>query len=141
MSLRNLEFGGKEILPLKHENSKLLTTLKRKVKNVSWEKIIRIIDKAIADSVKNNTAKLTWCCTASMLGENSPQPHGDIEYVWSLVKEKMGDERLCIMTIGTLVQWRISLREEEWYCNSVETCGFDEIDKMPIYYYQYWIKS
>ena len=140
MPLYNLEFGGKEISPLKHENSKLIIAFKRKIKNISWEKAIRIIDKAIEDSVKNNIAKLTWCCTASLLGENSPQPHGDIEYVWNLVKKKMGDERFCVMTIGTLVQWRISLREEEWYCSSVETCGINEMNGMPIYYYQYWIK-
>jgi len=44
------------------------------------------------------------------------------------------------MTVGTLVQWRIAIRDEEWYCNKVPTDNWDDIEQCYVYYYQYWIK-
>lgn len=139
--LHNLEHGGKPTDPYRLETSKALQALKRSLGNSSsWDKIVRIVDEAVENNLRDDITELTWCCTGSMLGESSRQPHGDITYLWEKVQEKLGEERLSVMAVGMLVQWRISLRKEEWYCNRVDTGEWDSISDMPIYYYQYWIK-
>jgi hypothetical protein len=135
-----MEYGCKKVDPHRLENTKALKSLRRIVPDVTWDKIIRIVDGAIEDKVSDDITQLTWCCTGSMLGEDSSRPHGDINYIWNKISEKMGDERLSSITVGTLVQWRISLRDEEWYCNRVPTDTWDDISQCYIAYYQYWIK-
>lgn len=138
--LHNMEFGCKRVDPLKLERSQLLQAFRKSVPAVTWNKVLCIIDDAIEDKVKDDVTELTWCCTGSMLGESSTRPHGDITYLWNKVMEKMGDDRLSMMTMGMLVQWRISLRKEEWYCNKVPTDEWDDLSQCYIYFYQYWIR-
>lgn len=140
MPLHNMEYGCKKVDPHKLETSKLLVALKRSVPQVTWDKILRIIDEAIENKVKDDITQLTWCCTGSMLGSNSTSPHGDITYLWEKIMDKMGDGRLTNMTTGTLVQWRISVRDEEWYCNRIQSNTWDDDFQGYVYFYQYWIK-
>jgi hypothetical protein len=143
--LIDIDKGGRVISAEKMENIELMTGFKRDLNPRTFNKVVRIIDESI-DTIKNNagTIKLTWGCVGSLFGTYSNVlKHGDVEYLWNTIISKMGDDRLCKMTLGCLLMWRVANRaestEEDWIATRTEYEDFDTDTGKRIARYEYFI--
>jgi len=136
--------GGRVVVASSLEDSDLVNSLRRGVCGRSFDKIVRVVDESIASVSSKNNSSLVWGCVGSMFGNTSNVlGHGDVEYLWDKVIGIMGDDRLCMMTMGTLLMWRVAVRaestEERWVATRTEFEDFDEDTGRRITRYEYFI--
>lgn len=143
--LRDIHRGMREISSEAIENSDLIKSLKRNLDNRSFDKIVRILDEAIeVIAQKKDSIYVPWGCVGSMFGDSSNLlKHGDVEYLWEKIIKIMGPERFCMMTIGSLLMWRVAFRAEEtdenWLATKTEYEEFDLETNQRISRYEYFI--
>lgn len=120
----------------------LITVLRRDLHQRTFDKIVRTIDDIINKEANKPNGKLVWMCTGSLVGHGSRAPHYNIEHLWEHIISVVGDGRLCRMTMGALVQWRIAYRaetmEENWHCIKREKDEYDPETGEQITWYEYW---
>lgn len=144
MPLYDVTFKDTFIDPTKAETSEHIQAVKRyytedKRSEKTFDKIIRILDEAI-DSVKPSaSSKLVWTKTGALFGHNSPRPLKDVEYVWEKVIGSVGDDKNCLIAMGALFRWRISLRPETWLAYRQDSEDVDPTTGRKILISTYWI--
>jgi len=139
MPLFDVTFKDVKIEPTDAETSKHIAAVKRFYPAVTFNKIIRILDEAI-DSVKPSaSSKLVWTKTGALFGHNSPRPLRDVEYVWEKVIGAVGDDKNCLIAMGALFRWRISLRPETWLAYRQDSENVDPDTGRKILISTYWI--
>jgi hypothetical protein len=136
--------GGRVIKSSSLEDSDLVNSLRRGINSRSFDKVVRVVDESIASVASKGNSSLVWGCVGSMFGDTSNTlGHGDAEYLWDKVIGIMGDDRLCMMTVGTLLMWRVAVRaeetEERWIATKTEFEDFDEVTGKRITRYEYFI--
>lgn len=141
--------------PASRENHANVVGLRKKLPARSFEKVARIIDTAIDELVEakdGGRIGLVYTKTGFLLGHQASAPHRDIEYVWdkissTLIGKKPGmpwtalEERLVMKTIGALVMWRMSIRDEDWLCTFTEIERIDVLTGEQIKVAEYWINT
>jgi len=132
--MSNLRIASRGMKPVSSDSmgdSKYIKVLRRDLHDRSFEKIVRIMDEAIAEvASKQGSLSVPWACVASLVGNTSNTlGHGDVEYVWQKVIEIMGPDRFCRMTMGSLLMWRIAVRAEDFDENWIGYQNdYEEID-------------
>ena len=125
--------------PKKAATSKHIQKVMIVFPTVTFDKILRILDEAI-DSVKPSKAsQLVWTKTGALFGRKSPRPLRDVEYVWEKVIAAVGNSKHCLIAMGALFRWRISLRPEMWLAYREESASIDESTGRHIHVSKYWI--
>jgi len=106
---------------------------------VTFKKILRILDEAI-DSVKpSKSSRLVWTKTGALFGRNTERPLRDVDYVWEKVIGAVGNDKNCLITMGSLFRWRISLRPETWLVYRQDSENIDPTTGRAILISTYWI--
>ena len=127
------------------EKVELIQQLRIKLHPRSMEKVIEVVDEAVASvAAKGGKLILPWACAGSLFGRGSERPHKDIEYVWEKVIEIVGPDKFCRMTVGALLQWRIASRaetkQEDWHAYKTVYDDLDPETGKRITRYEYWLK-
>lgn len=139
MALYDVTFKDLLIKPETAETSQHINAVKKFYPAVTFDKILRILDEAI-DSVKPSaTSKLVWTKTGALFGRNSDRPLRDVDYVWEKVIGAVGDDKNCLIAMGSLFRWRISLREETWLAYRQDSDNVDPDTGRAILISTYWI--
>ena len=141
MPLFDVTFKDYYVNPKKAETSKHIQAVKTVYDSSpkTFPKILRILDEAI-DSVKpSKTSKLVWTKTGALFGRSSDRPLRDVEYVWEKVIGAVGDDKNCLIAMGALFRWRISLRPEKWLAWRQDSEMIDPTTGNAILISTYWI--
>lgn len=145
------EFYSKRALSIKsREKHRCVLGLKRKMRDVSFDKTCRIIDEILEQLVQDRLGKLVYTRTGFLLGHQSILPHADHKYIWDKVptilinknNQQLWDpleSKLVLQTIGAMVMWRIALRPENWLVSFLESGKFDVVTGNEIKIAQYWV--
>ena len=146
MNLYNITYGKPKVYRAEDiEEFEYIQAIMNKMHAKTFDKILRTIDEAIADTAKTRDGKLVWTKTGALLGFSSDQPHKDIEHLWAKVAELMGDGKELLKCVGSLVLWRIALRAEScgetwlWFQQDSDTYDKDTGKKIKIS--TYWINN
>lgn len=129
---------GKLIDPAKVAKKDVVTAVERHTHWRSFEKLMRTYEEGL-DWVVSNGGRVVWTKTGALFGHGSKRPHADVEHLWETVIAAVGDDRLCSIAVGTLLQLAISRRPENWLCSVEDTGRVDALTQDPIFTYQYWI--
>jgi hypothetical protein len=154
MPLRHC-IDNKKFTPETRAKHECVAGLRSKLPPKSFEKLERIIDESIdqvVEAKEGGKLGLVYTKTGFMLGHQSSAPHADIEYVWNkisttLIGKKTNvvwtdqESRLVLKTIGALVMYRMSLRDEDWLVNFEETNRMDIVTGTEIKIAEYWIRK
>ena len=141
MALYDVTFKDMFVDPAKAETSAHIQAVQRFYPAVTFTKILRILDEAI-DSVKPSaSSKLVWTKTGALFGRSSPRPLRDVEYVWDKVIGAVGDDKNCLIAMGALFRWRISLRPGIWLAYRQDSENVDPSTGRKILISTYWIDS
>ncbi len=145
----------RRMTPASREKHTHLVGLRNKLPVPSFDKLLRIVDTAIdelVDAKAGGKIGLVYTKTGFLLGHQASAPHKDIEYVWNkvsttLINKPPGlvwtplEERHVMKTIGALVMWRMSVRDEDWLCNFKEVDRIDIVTGDEIKIAEYWINT
>ena len=132
---------GVYLNPADMEGSDYVYALKRDLNPKTFERITKTIDEGLEALASAGVNKLVWTKTGALLGYSSMQPKKHVDHVWENVIKVMGDGKACLKSAGSLVRWRISLREETWLLYRQETDSIDPDTGRIIYVSEYWIKE
>lgn len=143
MPLYDVTFEDMWVDPLKAESSEHIQAVERFYKSSprTFPKIIQILDDAVSSLRPSASSKLVWTKTGALLGNSSPRPHRDVEYVWDKVVGAVGDDKECLIAMGSLLRWRISLRPEIWLVFRQESDNVNKDTGKRIRISNYWIDS
>lgn len=125
------------------EEQEALSSLLKNSDPRTLDKMIRTLDAAIDNEVKesNKRLRLTWTKTGALVGFNSKESCAEVNHFWKAAEKVMGDGRPLVFAVGLFVKWRISQRDETWLTNKKETGHYDPIDGNEIKVAQYWINE
>lgn len=141
MPLFDVTFKDYYVNPKKAESSKHILAVKNHYdySPMTFPKILRIIDEAIESVKPSKSTKLVWTKTGALFGRSSERPLRDVEYVWEKVIGAVGDDKNCLIAMGALFRWRISLREEKWLAYRQDSEMVDPLTGQHILISTYWI--
>ena len=141
MPLFDVTFKDYYVNPKKAESSKHIQAVKNHYdySPKTFPKILRIIDEAIESVKPSESSKLIWTKTGALFGRNSARPLRDVEYVWEKVIGAVGDDKNCLIAMGALFRWRISLRGEKWLAYRQDSDTVDPSTGKHILISTYWI--
>lgn len=139
MALYDVTFKDMLISSANAESSAHIQAVKRFYPAVTFNKILRILDEAIASVKPSASSKLVWTKTGALFGHNSPRPLRDVEYCWEKVIGAVGDDKNCLIAMGALFRWRISLRPELWLAYRQDSENVDPSTGRKILISTYWI--
>jgi len=117
-----------------------IEALRRKLPKQSFQRLLTTIDEAIENSIKEH-GQLTWTKAGALFGHHSMEPKYRIDHLWDKVIGIVGDGKECLKTVGALLRWRMSIREEDWLVYRRETDGEDEDTGDTIRISEYWIRT
>jgi hypothetical protein len=127
------------------EQNEWVQAMKAKSDPRTFEKVLRTMDKANDDEVRDSQQKcrISWTKTGAAVGFRSSQPARDVNHAWDAVTAVMGTTgRPPVFTMGALFKWRISLRQEQhWLMKKEETGAFDPLTGEPIVAAEYFISD
>ncbi|MBD3404686.1 MAG: hypothetical protein GF411_00965 [Candidatus Lokiarchaeota archaeon] len=126
------------------ENLKLIQALKIKMNGRRFNRIIKTIDEAVDSIVKHPNGKITtdglsWAKTGSLFGHQSMQPKKRVDHLWSSVARITGYTKELLMAVGSLLRWRIALRDEMWLLYRRDTDLTDPDTNKVVTVSEYWI--
>jgi hypothetical protein len=141
MKLYDVTHKPRWVDPAKAENFEGLVKCREVLPKQTWEKMIRTVDHAI-DKALNTTGKVVWTRAAALFGRGSKQPHADVDHLWSSLEKAVGDGVPILKTLGALLRWRISVRDEEyWLAYTTETEKWDDVEQRYVAYTEYFISD
>jgi hypothetical protein len=129
-----------KVKPSDAESYDVIQAVKRKIPSQSWDRIVETVDEAIESSIQDS-GKLTWTKTGVLFGHGSLQPKRHVDHLWDNVIKAVGDDKNCLMAVGGLLRWRISVRKETWLVYRRETGDVDPISGKNITVSEYWINQ
>lgn len=127
--------------PDEAEEFKHIQALVRKLPKVTFDRIVKSVDEAIASVKPSETSKLVWTCMAALFGRQNMQPSKRIDHIWENVIKAVGADKECQIAIGSLLWWRVSLREEIYLVFRRELGSIDPLTGKEITRSEYWIKE
>lgn len=113
----------------------------KKTKPRSFEKVIRTTETALSNSKPSSNSRLIWTKAGIIFGHNSPEPTRDVNHFWDYAVETFGDSKLLYKFMGTLLMWRISLRNDTWLLFREDTDEIDPDTNKKIKICTYWIDN
>lgn len=122
-------------------NYDVIQAVKRKVRVITWEKIIRTVDGGIDWSIDSGEGRLVWSKSASLFGNTSPLPKRDVDHLWEWVIDSVGSDKECLQAVGGLLRWRTSLRDETWLVFRKDSGEIDPVTGKNITISEYWINE
>jgi len=141
MPLYDVTYKPRAVNPEKLEDSEVIATLRRKLHPTTFKRIIKTVDEAVDSIDPSASTRLIWTKAGALFGRNSERPKKHVEHLWDNVIKSVGDNRMCLIGVGSLLRWRISLREETWLVYKRETEIIDEITGRVVPVSEYWIKE
>jgi hypothetical protein len=143
MPLYYVTFKDSYVDPKKAETADHIVAVKRFYESSprTFTKILRILDEAIDSVEPSATSKLVWTKTGALFGHNSPRPLRDVEYVWEKVIGAVGDDKNCLIAMGSLFRWRISLLTDTWLVFRQDSENIDPSTGKKILISTYWIDN
>jgi hypothetical protein len=137
----DVTYGHSLVNPKRLENNSVITALKRKLHSKTYNRLIKTIDEAVDAEVDEGDGKLVWTKSGKMFGHKSIRPKKDVDHLWDSIISIVGDDEMCLIALGTLLRWRMSLRPEQWlvYRRETETIGLRT--GRPIHVSEYWISN
>lgn len=139
MSLTDVTYDENyEMDPEDLKNCIWIQLLRQRLRPNSFKRLVKTTDEAIETTISPD-GKLTWTKTGVLFGYSSLQPKKHIDLAWDRVKQAVGDGKECLLTMGSLVRWRIAVREEPWLLYCRETDSFDPDTGKKIHISEYWI--
>jgi len=139
MPLVDVTFKDKLVDVSYEENTEFMRTLRNDLPKVTFKKVLRIVDEAIASVKPTKSTQLVWTKTGALFGHNSERPLRDVTYVWDKVISCVGDGKNCLRTMGNLMRWRTALRPEIWLVYRQDMGGIDPDTGKTIRVSNYWI--
>lgn len=139
--LFDVTYADTYVDPSKAELAQHIQAVKRHHREVTWNKILRIMDEAINSVKPSKSSKLVWTKTGALFGHSSARPLRDVEYVWEKVIGAVGDDKNCLIAMGALFRWRISLRPETWLVFRQDSEDVDPTTGRKILISTYWIDN
>lgn len=127
-----------EVVSADLEKTELYVSLRKKLHGATWDRIVKTVEEAVENAAKDRS-KLVWTKAGALFGHNSPEPVKHVNHLWDNVISIMGDGKLCLMSVGTLLRWVIAKRDETWLAFSSEIEEVDEDTGRKIRVSQYWI--
>lgn len=118
-----------------------IKALRLKLPATSFDRVVKTVDEAIGHLVQSGDNKLIWTKMGAMFGHKSMQPKARVDHLWEKVIQSVGDGTNCLKTVGTLLRWRLSARDENWLLYRRETGDIDVSTGKNIYVSEYWIKD
>jgi len=131
----------KKISPKSLEKSPEIQVLIRDLRKDKFERLKKTIDGLLNNLIPSESSRLIWTKAAALVGHSSEGSKKWIDHFWEKIISVVGPDRLCLITAGTFIKWRISLRKETWLLNRRESDKWDDIDKKYIRISEYWINE
>lgn len=142
MPLYNVTFGdGRIITPTKIERSDTLKALRRELPKNTFERLVKTVDEAVSSVKPSKSSRLVWTKAGALFGHHSEQPKCWVDHLWEKVIAVVGDGRLCLITVGTLLLWRVSLRDEMWLVYNRDSGITDDVTGKMIRISEYWVNE
>ena len=135
--------NGKESEILAADLEKSLTTNYNvgRLDTRTYDKMCRTIDTELDKHQPTAKSKLVWTKAGALVGHNSVAPHRDLNHIWDNAVPVFGENKILLKFIGTLVMWRISLREDIWLVYREDSGKVDEDTGKRIQICTYWIDN
>lgn len=132
---------GKLVDSSKLESDEIIQAFKRKLHAKTVARCIKTIDDQLNSLTPSEQSKLIWTRASALVGHSSMGPKKHIDHLWDSLISIVGDERLLLITMGTLLRWRVSLREENWLVYRRDSNLVDEVSGRTIKISEYWINE
>lgn len=142
MPLFDITYNNFWVNPSVEEEKDLIKILKTNCSQrpkVTFKKICRVFDEAIASVRPTKSSNLIWTKTGALFGHSTTRPLADVEYVWDCVKHSVGNSKNCMFLMGNLMRWRISLLPEIWLVYKMKLDERDPETGRNISVSNYWI--
>jgi hypothetical protein len=141
MPLWDFEQGLRLQDPKELEQLPYVQTFFKKSSRVA-DKAIRTLDTAISEKKPSKASRLIWTRCADIAGNGSRIPSVDLNHLWDAIKRAAGSgDRECGMCLGSIIKWRVSLRDEKWFCNKNDTPWTDPVTGKIVYWTGYWLNE
>lgn len=109
---------------------------------VTLDKMIRTTDLAVSTLQPSERSNLVWTKAGAIFGYHSKEPVASINHVWTMANDRWGtDSKLPLLFVGSLLMWRISLRQEQWLTDASKTGNYDPDTGKEITERSYWINN
>jgi hypothetical protein len=118
-----------------------IVALKRDLPANTFDRLVKTVDEMIESVDPTDTSKLVWTKAGALFGHGSEGPKKWIEHLWEKVIDVVGPDRLCLIAVGSLLRWRISLRSETWLVYRRESGSKDPMTGKPVLISEYWINE
>lgn len=129
------------ITPKSVEKFDLIKAFKRRAPATTFARVIKTVDEALDALVEQGSAKFVWTKMGALLGHGSNRPKCNVDHLWEKVIEAVGDGKECLMLVGSLLRWRISIRDENWVLVVQQTDEYDYEGDKWITVSTYWIPT
>jgi len=141
MPLLDITHGPKFVDSKKIEKMECVQVLynPKKMHSATLERIIKTVDEAIESTVKDVGSRLIWTKAGALFGHKSSRPKKDVDHLWDKIVKAVGDGKECLWSVGALLMWRISQRNEKWVVLKQDTDGIDPDTGKVITVAEYWI--
>jgi hypothetical protein len=130
-----------EILAVNLENSLINNYNVGRFDKRTYDKMCRTIDTELASLQPTANSKMIWTKAGALVGHSSAAPHRDLNHLWESAIPIFGENKTLLKFIGTLVMWRISLREDIWLVYREDSGKVDEDTGERIRICTYWIDN
>lgn len=142
MSLYNVTSKpDKLVVPADCENYDAIQKLIKNMHESSLKANLKFIDECIVGLQPSKSSSLTYTRTGILFGHSSHQNKMKVERLWERVIEIVGDGPECLITVGALLRWRISLDSNTWLLWTEYTDELDDKTGKRIQISHYWIDN
>ena len=134
----------KTLDPAKLEGRDILKKLRNNLHARTYAAILRKVDAELDKLTPSRNSNLTWTKMAALFGYNADQNTKDNNYIWGHLVDVFGDDedgKFVKMALGSLLQWRISLRKDIWVLWTEQTGATDQFTDKEITRSNYWIDN
>jgi hypothetical protein len=125
--------------PERAYESDYVQALKRVLNKKTFDRMIKTIDEALDDLKPSATSKLIFTKMAALFGPGSVVPARYVNHLWDNVVSVVGDGKECLLAIGSMLRWRVSVRKEKWLVYKQVTEDLDPDTGKKISVSHYWI--
>jgi hypothetical protein len=123
MALYDLERGGAEIEAHSFYKKYIHNTAKS-LAPASFDLMVSIIDEAINNLQPSEKSKLLWTRCAALCGYQAETPDDSKNHIWGeAIVACRFDPEGPNKFVGSLIMWRISLREDTWLTSKTKDTG------------------
>lgn len=129
-----------EIDPKDLEGSDYIKAAMKKLPSVTFDKIVRTVDKALDNLRPTRSSALVWTKAGALFGRKSAEPLKDVNHLWEK-GNLIFDGVPLLKFVGTILMWRISLRDDTWLLHRFKTGEIDPMTGKEIKINQYWIDN